>query len=45
MFWFESIVEILSVPLRNWDNLKLKYKIILFLLVIISMTGIVILLN
>lgn len=45
MFWFESIIEIVSAPLRNWDKLRLRYKIILFLLVIISMAGIIILLN
>lgn len=45
MFLFESIIEIVSVPLKNWDKLKLRYKIILFLLVIISMSSIILLLN
>ena len=42
---FETILEIVYVPLEKWDNLRLRYKIILFLLVIISIGGIVISLN
>lgn len=45
IFWLETIIEALSVPLQNWDRLRVRYKIIFSVLVIISMVGIVILIN
>lgn len=45
IFLFETIRELVSVPLEKWDKLRLRYKIFLFFLVIISIAGIIILLN
>lgn len=45
MFLFESIIEVLLNPLANWDKLKVKYKIIFSVIFIISIIGIVILIN
>lgn len=43
--FFETIIEILSVPLEKWDELRVRYKIIFFVAVLICMASIVILLN
>ncbi len=42
---FETIIEIVSVPMVKWDKLAIKYKLILFTLVLISIASIVILVN
>ena len=42
---FETIIEVLSVPLKKWDTLKTKYKIILLAIFLFCVTGIIIVLN
>lgn len=43
--FLEIIIEVLSLPLEKWDDLRLRYKIILFVIVLSCIAGIVILLN
>ena len=42
---FETIIEILSVPLKKWDTLRIRYKIILLVTLLICVVGIIIVLN
>lgn len=42
---FETIIEVLSVPLEKWDTLRTKYKIILIAIFLFCVAGIIIVLN
>ena len=42
---FETIIEVLSVPLEKWDTLRTKYKIILLAIFLFCVAGIIIVLN
>ena len=42
---FETIIEVLSVPLEKWDTLRTKYKIILLAIFLFCVIGIIILLK
>jgi len=36
---FDLIIDILSVPMKKWDNLKFKYKIIIFIVILLILIG------
>ena len=42
---FETIIEILSVPLEKWDTLGIRYKIILLVTFLVCVVGMIIVLN
>lgn len=42
---FETIIEILSVPLEKWDTLRIRHKIIILVTFLVCVVGMIIVLN
>lgn len=38
---FETIIEVLSLPLEKWDTLRTKYKVILLAIFLFCVIGII----